>query len=119
METPETHLRERLLADAEARIDQLLSNGLEARLQRGAVKLSEIEQLIVQSQREFGQTLTETLLVKASEATVSRPVCPDCGRVMRAKGRKRRQVVTSSGQGQIERDYYYCPACRRGHFPPG
>jgi uncharacterized protein with PIN domain len=45
--------------------------------------------------------------------------CPACGGQMHYKGQRGRDVVTEAGEVHVERDYYYCPACRRGLFPPG
>ena len=47
------------------------------------------------------------------------PRCERCGREMRYKGEKRREVVTSQGKIELERAYYYCEKCRVGIFPPG
>src|SRR5579859_17957 len=46
--------------------------------------------------------------------------CPPCHTPMQRRGPRRRRVPTRQG-GSIElvRDYYTCPACGTGLFPPG
>jgi hypothetical protein len=54
-------------------------------------------------------------------AATGEPVeCSECGRALRERGRRTRQVTTE-GQHVItlERSYGVCPACETGHFPPG
>jgi hypothetical protein len=62
-----------------------------------------------------GKLLAE--LSGATEAVALDPVCPGCGGVVEHKGQKKRQVLHREGEVQVERDYYYCPACRQGFFP--
>jgi uncharacterized protein with PIN domain len=45
--------------------------------------------------------------------------CPECQGPLQNKGKKARSVLHREGEVQLERDYYYCPGCRRGFFPPG
>jgi hypothetical protein len=45
--------------------------------------------------------------------------CAPCGRRMQRCGRRRRTVLSRLGQPiEVERDYYICPACGTGVFPP-
>ncbi len=46
-------------------------------------------------------------------------VCEACGGQVQNKGKKRREVLHREGTVQLERNYYYCPSCQRGFFPPG
>lgn len=45
--------------------------------------------------------------------------CPECGEVLSAKGKRRRQVSHLEGEVQLERAYGYCDHCHSGLFPPG
>jgi uncharacterized protein with PIN domain len=45
--------------------------------------------------------------------------CPECGGSLQNKGKKKRQVLHREGEVRLERNYYYCPACKQGFFPPG
>jgi len=55
------------------------------------------------------------------EATdTDRPVCPQCGTVLQARGRETRTLMTHYDQAlQLERRYAMCPRCQAGVFPPG
>jgi YgiT-type zinc finger domain-containing protein len=49
-----------------------------------------------------------------------RPVCPNCGAELEAKGKKGRKLQTRGGREvEIEREYGICPKCGQGIFPPG
>jgi hypothetical protein len=46
--------------------------------------------------------------------------CEQCGQPLRYKGQAKRVVEHYlEGESQLERAYYYCPACEAGFFPPG
>jgi ribosomal protein S27AE len=68
--------------------------------------------------------LEDALLVSRAaewEATdAERPVCPQCGTVLQARGRETRTLTTDYDQAlQLERRYAVCPRCQAGLFPPG
>jgi predicted RNA-binding Zn-ribbon protein involved in translation (DUF1610 family) len=49
-----------------------------------------------------------------------RPVCPDCGHRLEARGQEPRQVTTTDDrQLTLTRTHAVCPACGAGLFPPG
>ena len=58
-------------------------------------------------------------LVTDMNAVEVDPHCPECEGPLQNKGKKRREIVHREGQVQVERNYYYCPTCKRGFFPPG
>lgn len=45
--------------------------------------------------------------------------CQGCGREMRDKGIKKRTIMTSQGEIELERGYSHCAPCREGFFPAG
>jgi hypothetical protein len=48
-----------------------------------------------------------------------RPVCPDCGRRLEARGRKARRLTTNHDQViELSRSRAACPACGAGLSPP-
>jgi tRNA(Ile2) C34 agmatinyltransferase TiaS len=104
-----------LQAEAEAAIENMLAK----RKRQEALTLTEIEQLALDLRQEIGERTTQVLVDAMGEASVPGPTCPTCGREMHSKGRKRRQVVTRSGEIDLERTYYYCERCKQGFFPPG
>ena len=67
--------------------------------------------------------LEDALLVSRAaewEATdAERPVCPQCGTVLRARGRETRTLTTDYDHSlRLERRYAVCPRCEAGLFPP-
>jgi uncharacterized protein with PIN domain len=106
-------LKARMMAEAEAAIDQLLAEGS----RQDELVLSDIERLA----RRAGNRIVEQLTVEMVKEEGPREedrICPDCGRKMRYKGQKKRDLVTETGELHLERAYYYCPSCRKGVFPP-
>jgi hypothetical protein len=47
------------------------------------------------------------------------PSCPECGRAMRYGGQPGKKIDSRVGEISFKRDYYHCPACGAGLFPPG
>ena len=60
-----------------------------------------------------------TVLIETGVEVEETSKCPECGEEMENKGMKDNQVETQIGNLKIERDYYYCPKCKQGIFPPG
>ena len=104
-------LKAQMMAKAEAAIDKLLAEKKPA----DEITLTEIEQLALQAGAEIEQKVTQAL-VEASqeEMQAPEPMCPECGKPMHGKGRKRKRIVTESGEVEVERAYYYCEACVMG-----
>ena len=110
-------------ATLKAKVMQEMEGRLERRLQtlgnRQELDLSEIEDLALELEREMGQVLTQLLVESQGTSRADAVACPTCQHPMTYKGQKRRYLRTRSGEVQVERPYYYCRHCRRGHFPPG
>ena len=83
------------------------------------LSLTEIEEVALELRAQVGTAITQGLTDQQSQRTQPDEHCPTCGQRMRNKGRKRRHLVTRSGDVEVERTYYYCETCQTGHFPPG
>lgn len=81
--------------------------------------LTEIEELALQARQDVGQSITGELVTTESQKREGDMPCPECQKLMRYKGIKKKWVKTRTGDVQVERPYYYCEHCRTGHFPPG
>lgn len=82
--------------------------------------LSEIEEKVGELRFELTGKLVESklkLLVKKQQGLARK--CVECGREMRDKGPKKRRIITSQGEIEIERSYNHCAHCGQGLFPPG
>ncbi len=108
-------LKARLKAEAEAAIDQLLAS----RKAPAQASLADIEQVVRAASQHIEQALTAELLAESAAELPAWPTCPQCGQKMKNKGKRRRRVVTETGEVEIERHYYHCAACGQGFFPPG
>ena len=104
-----------LMGEAEEMIEELVGwyEG------REAPTFSEIEEKVL----ELRQRLSERM---ASEVAQRQPInqagpgprCPKCGGEMRSKGEHSKTVVSWAGEVELGRQYYHCPECRMGLFPP-
>lgn len=113
MSPDKEQLKARMMAEAEAVIDRMLSDGSE----KDRIDLSDIEHLARTAGQRIMERLTSALIdVEAQEEEAY--MCPECGQKARYKGQRTRNLVTDTGEVRLERGYYYCPTCRKGFFPP-
>jgi ribosomal protein L34E len=114
MPSKREQLKAKLMAEVEAMVDEALRRG------EDELTLETIEDIALSTRERVAQSLTGSLVEQQAEArSAELPSCPDCGQPMRPKGRKGRYLRTRSGEIRIERAYFYCVGCQRGHFPPG
>ena len=105
-------LKAKLLARAEAAIEQLMED---ERLHE-KMTLSEIERLTGEPEADFRQAVLEELIDVQEETART---CPECGGKLHNKGKRRKNIVTVRGEAEVERNYYQCRQCGTGYFPPG
>lgn len=111
MPTSHGDLKAKLLAQAEAAIDKILSD---ERLS-DHMSLSEIEAVVGVSERDFRQRALEEIIATQQ---ANAKTCPLCSSALRNKGKRKKRVVTLRGESEIERTYYHCETCQKGYFPP-
>ncbi len=105
----------RLLAEAE----QLIEQALDWTETTERPNLTQIETIVLELRRQFGQTLAENIIAaQATAQPVEAPRCPQCHQAMQSKGAKDKTVVSHVGDLHLARTHYYCPACEAGLFPP-
>lgn len=110
-----TEQKAQLLAEAEKLIEQ----ALEWTEATERPDLTQIETIVLQLRRQFGQALAENMIAaQAATQPVQAPHCPRCGQPMHSKGRKRKTVVSQVGELQLDRTHYHCAGCADGLFPP-
>jgi hypothetical protein len=108
-------LKARLLAEAEAAIEQMLVEAVPP----GQESLADIERSARTAGQRLEQAIAAELAGAGAAALPAWPHCSACGQKLQNKGKRTRRVVTESGEVEVTRSYYYCPTCRRGVFPPG
>jgi len=77
------------------------------------------EQVTGERKALMAQLLGELAAQPEEVTTQEGERCPECGAVLRPKGKRRRQVSHLEGEVQLERGYGYCDHCHSGLFPPG
>ena len=115
MSDRKAELKARLLAEAEDAIEKMLAEAVPP----GKASLADIER----SARSTGQQIEQVIAAELASAGAAElpawPTCRQCGQKMKNKGKRKRRVVTESGEVEVERGYYHCAACGQGFFPPG
>lgn len=111
--------REQKKAKLEAAAAGLIEELLAWDEQNEQPNLTQIEDVALALRQRFGQEVALTL-VAGQEAgqPVEAPVCEQCGKPMRDKGKKQKGVESRVGGLKVERGYYHCRDCESGHFPP-
>lgn len=114
--TPERRqaLKDKLVQDLEGRVEAYLDwyESVED------IKFRDVEEQVLKTRKHMGVRLVQTLVEEEAAGTGKASACPVCGQKLRGKGKKEKVIVSLAGEVKVERDYYYCPHCRRGFFPP-
>lgn len=106
----------KLQAAAEKLIEQLLDWDEE----NARPNLTAIEDKVLKLRQQFGEEMADVMVAgQEARQPVENVLCPQCGKTMRYKGQKRKDVASRLGAIEVERGYYYCAACASGSFPPG
>ena len=116
MKLTRAHKRKILQLRAEEIIDSLL----EWQEENEAPNLTEIEDEVLELREEFGQEMVSAVIEgEEAKQPAENPKCPTCGKTMRYKGQKRKDLESRLGGLKLERGNYYCNRCKSGLFPPG
>jgi uncharacterized protein UPF0236 len=100
------------------RFDQWLDE-LEAQLPEPALSLAQVTETMWNLRQGLTGGLTEAIVEHAhrGEHTRQQSRCPQCERLLKARAPVQRTVETLVGLVQLERPYFYCPACHTGLYP--
>ena len=107
-------LERELRAKAEEAIQALL-NALPD--DASEVTLSDLEDVA----GEMGRSLMQGTIASLSETQqpeIEAVCCEACQQKMHKRGKRKKWVETVRGEIEIERQYYVCPGCGAGAFPP-
>jgi YgiT-type zinc finger domain-containing protein len=109
--------REEIKAEIMSKLEKVLDEALESG--KKPLTLTEIEDLALGAGGRLEEEITSGLLEQQTgQLNPQIPECPECGGRMHRKGTKKRYLRSRSGETEIERPYFYCKTCRKGHFPP-
>jgi YgiT-type zinc finger domain-containing protein len=76
-------------------------------------------QLQKERKKLMGHLLGELAVQEVEKEQWQEQVCPECGGKLENKGVRKKRVVHSEGEAELERPYYHCPSCGRGFFSLG
>jgi hypothetical protein len=107
-------------AKLEAKANAIIEALLDWDEKNGAPKLVEIEDEVLELRQRFGQEMA-AVVIEGQEVRqpAENPPCPTCGKEMRYKGQKGKDVESRLGGLKVKRGNYYCTDCKSGLFPPG
>jgi len=112
--------RAQIKAEMMQRVEKEIDELLEWREGSAPPNLSQFEEEILKARQGISQAMIEGLLSgEESQGPVEAPQCPHCQVAMENKGKRDKVVETRLGTLRLRREYYVCPRCRAGFFPPG
>lgn len=112
--------RAQIKAEMLKRFEEELDGLLDWREGSEPPTLSQMEEELLKRRKEISQAMIEGLLRgEENQGPVEAPECPQCHVVMENKGKREKVVETRLGTLRMEREYYVCPQCGEGFFPPG
>ena len=112
--------REQKKAELMTRIESAVDELLDWEEQHERPTLTQIEDIVLALRKQIGEEMANEVLARVSGKTVvPGPACPKCGREMRYKGEREKQIESRAGEVELERSYYACEECEEGIFPPG
>jgi uncharacterized protein with PIN domain len=112
--------REQRQAELQAKANELINRLLDWTDQTDKPDLTQIEDEVLAIRAELGESMLQAILAaqEAAQPTAV-PSCPQCRQPLKDKGHRPHQTVSRVGDVTLSREYYYCPTCQRGFFPPG
>jgi Zn finger protein HypA/HybF involved in hydrogenase expression len=115
MPTKREELEEQIVEHTREAVQKMLDELPDSR----SITVSEMERAIVELGQAINRQTLQCLLEAQGSEQAEEVSCEECGVRMQRRGKRRKRVVTLGGEVDVERDYYVCPKCGSGHFPPG
>lgn len=110
--------REELEQQLRAKAEEAIRTLLATLPDKADLTMDDMEGLI----GKMGQDMMcETMKAVSQHEQVepSQVICQACQMPMQKRGKRKKRVVTKRGEIDLERQYYVCPQCDHGAFPPG
>lgn len=112
------HDRDELEKHLRANSEKAIRTMLEALPDKADLTMDDMERVI----GEMGRDIMREALQGVSQHEQVEPslvLCETCQVAMHKRGKRKKRVVTKRGEIELERQYYVCPQCGQGAFPPG
>lgn len=112
--------RAQIKAEMMKRFEQEIDELLDWREGSEPPTLSQLEEELLSARTGISQAMLEGMLSgEENQGPVKAPDCPKCHVAMENKGKRDKVVETRLGTLRMRREYYACPQCGEGFFPPG
>ena len=111
------HNRDELEKQLQVKAEEAIRTMLEALPNKADLTMDDMEALI----GKMGQDIMREAIQGVSQHEQEEPsqvVCQTCQVAMQKRGRRKKRVVTKRGEIELTRQYYVCPQCGHGVFPP-
>lgn len=106
--------------------EEVISGMKEWRIQHSRATLREIEGALDERLGRMRARMLADAALASTAADITeveeeeRPVCPECGEELKARGKRVRRLTSQANQVlELERSYAVCPQCEAGFFPSG
>ncbi len=109
--------REELEKQLRAKADEAIRKLLAKLPDKSKLTMTDIENLVGEMGHEVTQGATEAI-TQREQAEPCEMICEACQVRMEKRGKRKKRVVTKRGEIELERQYYVCPDCNAGVFPP-
>ena len=110
--------RDRLEQEVRAQAEKAIREMLDALPEKADITMSIMEDLTGKMGHELMQSTMQSLS-ETQQAEPEEVLCVQCQSAMHKRGKRKKRVVTLRGEVEVERQYYVCPNCGAGSFPPG
>lgn len=99
--------------------EELLRELTRRRVGRMGADSAEAEEASLVAGEELSRAALQAWLsTAASNETSAAKPCPQCGKLVPVRGKKRERTIRAvSGEVRVARNYHYCSACRAGFHP--
>ena len=108
---------EELEKQLRAKADEAIRKLLAKLPDKSKLTMTDIENLVGEMGHEVTQGATEAI-TQREQAEPAEMICEACQVRMEKRGKRKKRVVTKRGEIELERQYYVCPDCNAGVFPP-
>lgn len=111
------HDREELEQQLRAKAEEAIRKLLEKLPDKSELTMTDIENLVGEMGHEVTQSATQAI-AQREQAEPSEMICEACQVRMHKRGKRKKRLVTKRGEIELKRQYYVCPQCGAGVFPP-
>jgi transposase len=82
-------------------------------------KLWDITNTILSNRSEILGRMALGLIESRYRELVDQEICPcsHCGKLLKSRGKEKREIETGIGKITLERPYFYCMECKKGFYP--